>query len=195
MYSKRVFDFVVSGVLLFLLSPVLLGIGLWIWLDAGRPILFKQVRTGQYGKPFTILKFRTMYPNASEGLSLGASDPRISRTGLILRKTKLDELPQLWNVLRGEMSLVGPRPDLPQYTALLDERQREIFALKPGITDWASIHYHNEEEILAAQPEPEAYYIKVILPHKVELNRRYLSRPTRLHDMQILWASLRRIFF
>src|SRR5438105_5045415 len=175
--NKRLFDVACATMGLLVLSPFGLLIGLLIKLADGGPVIFGQIRVGQFGKPFRIWKFRSMVVNAEK---LGPSitkekDPRITRIGGFLRKTKLDELPQLWNVLVGEMSLVGPRPEVPQYVALYSEGQREVLNWKPGITDLATMVFRDEEMLLQGA-EPEPFYIEHCLPKKIELNRQYAAR-------------------
>lgn len=193
MDGKRAFDlfWTVPGIIL--LSPLLLSIAIAIkWSDSG-PALFRQERVGQGGHPFRIYKFRTMVVNAEQIgklLTVGDRDPRITPIGFWLRRYKLDELPQLWNVLRGEMSLVGPRPEVSRYVALYDEEQKRVLALKPGITDPASIQYRNESEILAQCEDPEETYIQQIMPDKIRINLAYAQQATRRSDLQVILATL-----
>ena len=172
---KRLFDLFWSALGLALLSPLLLLVALAVKAEDGGPVFFRQVRIGRGGRPFGIWKFRTMVVDAErQGRSITVGqDPRITRIGRRLRATKLDEIPQLLNVLVGEMSLVGPRPEVPRYVDLYTESQRAILALRPGITDLASIKYRNESELLAEAENPDETYIQVLLPDKI---RRRMSK-------------------
>lgn len=193
MDSKRAFDLLWTVPGLILLSPFLLSIAAAIkWSDRG-PVFFRQERVGQDGRPFRICKFRTMVVNAEQigaSLTVGARDPRITPVGYWLRRYKLDELPQLVNVVRGEMSLVGPRPEVPRYVALYDEEQKKVLALKPGITDPASIKYRNESEILAQCEDPEKTYTEQIMPDKIQMNLTYAGQATRWSDLKIILTTL-----
>ena len=191
--NKRLFDLATGVLLLVLTSPFLLLAAIAISLPRDGPILFRQTRIGRHGRPFTILKFRTMRrsENVSEQLTVGR-DPRITRVGAMLRKWKLDELPQLWNVIRGEMSMVGPRPEVPDFVADYPEHVRRlVLAVRPGITDWASIKYRDENELLDRQPDPGQYYREVILPDKLRIATAYASSPTLREDVRIIFATLR----
>lgn len=191
-WQKRVFDLFWTVPGLIILSPVFLCIALWIKLDDGGPIFFKQERVGQSGQLFRIWKFRTMVVDAEKHgrqLTVGR-DPRITRAGYWLRKFKLDELPQLLNVLRGEMSLVGPRPEVPRYVALYTPEQRKVLDLVPGITDPASIRYRNESELLALSDNPEHTYITEIMPEKIRLNLAYAQQATVWRDFKVILQTL-----
>jgi lipopolysaccharide/colanic/teichoic acid biosynthesis glycosyltransferase len=185
--GKRLFDLLVSGTLLLLFAPLLLLVALWVKLDSPGPALFLQQRVGRGGVPFTIHKFRTMRANAGgSGLTVG-DDARITRAGRWLRRLKLDELPQLWDVLRGAMSLVGPRPDLPHYVAQYPAELRDIvLAVRPGITDPASLQFRNEAELLAAAADPEREYLENILPAKLRLSADYAAQATLWTDVRLL---------
>lgn len=185
---KRIFDFTVSLIGIVIISPILLVISILIKLDSKGPILFKQIRVGKNGKPFKIFKFRTMVVDAEKkGMQITVgSDSRITKSGLVLRKTKLDELPQLFNVLTGEMSFVGPRPEVPRYVEMYDENQKSILKVRPGITDLASIKYRNENDLLAKSLDPEATYINEIMPKKIELNIEYLKNMSVLYDLKLI---------
>ena len=174
--NTRVFDIAFSVLGLILMLPVFLCIAIWIKLTSKGPVLFLQGRVGVDEQDFILYKFRTMHNNADKKgpLTVGRSDSRITGAGAVLRRYKLDELPQLWNVLKGEMSLVGPRPELRKYVALYTMQQKETLKIKPGITDTASIQFSNESEILAGVAEPEQFYIQHILPVKLELNKNYI---------------------
>lgn len=185
--GKRLLDVIVSASLLLLFAPVMLAVALWVRMDSPGPALFRQVRVGRHGQPFTIHKFRTMV-NAPAGLGLTVgADARITRAGHVLRRLKLDELPQLWDVLRGAMSLVGPRPDLPQYVERYPEPLRQqVLAVRPGITDPASLAYRNESELLAQEPDPERAYFERILPHKLQLSADYAAQASLWTDLRLM---------
>ena len=191
MWSKWVFDRVMALVGLVVLSPVLLVVALLIAIKMpGGPVLFKQRRVGQYGRLFTMVKFRSMTV-AHGGSSISvAGESRITPLGAKLRKYKLDELPELWNVLIGDMSFVGPRPDVPGYADQLEGEDREILTLKPGITGPASLKYKNEEELLSKVEDPIRYNNEVIFPDKVRINREYLKEWTFWGDIQIILRTV-----
>jgi lipopolysaccharide/colanic/teichoic acid biosynthesis glycosyltransferase len=192
--SKRLFDVVASAVGLLLLAPLLLLAAVWVKLDSPGPALFRQTRVGRFGQPFTIHKFRTMRVEAGAAITVGA-DPRITRSGQVLRQTKLDELPQLWDVLRGAMSLVGPRPELPRYVELYPADLRErVLAVRPGITDPASLAFSHESKLLAAARDPEREYREVILPAKLKLSADYAARANLATDLRLIMATLARVF-
>lgn len=185
---KRGIDIILSAAGLLLLAPVLLAVAAAVRLGSPGPILFRQVRVGRHGRPFVILKFRTMVP-AAEGSGpqiTAGRDPRVTRTGAILRRYKLDELPQLFNVLTGDMSLVGPRPEVPRYVALYTPAQQQVLAVRPGVTDPASLQYRHEAEILDAAGDPERHYIEVVMPDKLRLNLEYLQQASLWQDLKIL---------
>jgi len=192
--AKRMFDLLVAGVALLLLSPLLLLLGLLVRLDSPGPVLFRQQRVGRHGVPFRIHKFRTMVHGAA-GLSLTVgADPRITRVGVFLRRTRLDELPQLIDVLQGRMSLVGPRPELPRYVAQYPADLRErVLAVRPGITDPSSLAFIDEAELLARAADPEREYVQVILPAKLKRAADYAERASLASDLGVLWATLRRL--
>lgn len=196
-FVKRVFDIVAAALGLLLLLPLGLLIALAIKLTDRGPVLFKQVRVGQFGKSFWIWKFRSMVVSADRiGVHVTqAGDPRITRVGRLMRKTKLDELPQLWNVLRGDMSFVGPRPEVPRYVAHYTPEQREILSLRPGITDLATLHFRDEESLLQGTGDVEAFYIRHCLPRKIELNREYARRANLVRDIGIILLTLWRTAF
>lgn len=192
--AKRLFDILAAAAGLLLLSPLLLLAALWVKLDSPGPVLFRQTRVGRYGVPFSIHKFRTMRVAPGAAITVG-EDPRITRSGRVLRQTKLDELPQLWDVLRGAMSLVGPRPELPRYVALYPTELREqVLAVRPGITDPASLAFSHEAELLAAASDPEREYREVVLPAKLRLSADYAARATLATDLQLILATLARVF-
>lgn len=192
---RRAFDVTASVAGLLVLSPLLALIAIAIATTSRGPILFRQWRVGRHGAPFQILKFRTMRRDAESlgGQLTYGQDPRITNVGAILRATKLDELPQLLNVIKGEMALVGPRPEVPRYVDLYTEHQRRVLDVLPGITDPASIHYRRESDVLAAASDPEAAYIDVVMPHKLELNLSYLESRTLWSDLGVIIATLLRL--
>lgn len=191
--AKRLFDLLAAAVGLVLLAPLLLGAALWVKLDSPGPVLFRQTRVGRFGVPFTIHKFRTMRVEPGAAITVGA-DPRITRSGHLLRQTKLDELPQLWDVLRGAMSLVGPRPELPRYVELYPADLRaQVLAVRPGITDPASLAFSHEAELLAAAADPEREYREVILPAKLRLSADYAARASLATDLRLILATLGRV--
>jgi lipopolysaccharide/colanic/teichoic acid biosynthesis glycosyltransferase len=173
----RFFDILISLLGLIILSPFILVIALFIKLTSAGPVLFKQNRVGKDCKDFRVYKFRSMYTDAEKKgfLTVGGKDNRITGIGYYLRKYKLDELPQLLNVFKGEMSIVGPRPEVRKYVELYSEEQRKALKVLPGITDYASIAFRNENDLLALAANPEEFYIKEIIPKKIELNFRYIQ--------------------
>jgi lipopolysaccharide/colanic/teichoic acid biosynthesis glycosyltransferase len=190
MRINRLADLVAAGLGLVLLSPLFLATALAILWREGRPVFFRQERIGRGGQPFHLWKFRTMRPASSGPLLTVAGDARITPLGRLLRRTKLDELPQLWNVLKGDMSLVGPRPEVRRYVERYTPDQRRVLALTPGITDPASLKYFNEEDVLATFPDPESAYVEVIMPQKISLNLDYAARATFLSDLAVILKSI-----
>lgn len=194
--TKRAFDLCAALIGVLLLSPLLAAIAVWIRLDSPGPALFRQIRVGRHGEPFHILKFRTMsaQPDPQRLLTVGR-DARITRAGHFLRKYKLDELPQLFNVVRGTMSLVGPRPEVPRYVACYPPRERAlVLSVKPGLTDWASILFKDENALLGQALDPEQAYIDTILPAKLEYYLRYVRERTFWVDLRILLRTLRTLY-
>jgi lipopolysaccharide/colanic/teichoic acid biosynthesis glycosyltransferase len=190
MLLKRCIDVVVSALALSLLLPAVIVIAFAVWFDSGSPILFRQRRIGIGFRQFDILKFRTMQVRTTGPAVTVAGDTRITRIGRLLRAAKLDELPQFWNVLVGDMSLVGPRPEVPQYVDMFRERYQRILTVRPGITDFASIRFRNEEKILASGPDPVHEYIKSVLPMKLDLAEEYLRKRSLRLDVSILFKTL-----
>lgn len=185
--AKRAFDVVVSAVGLVVLSPVFLGVAVAIKLTDGGPVFFRQERVGMGGQVFRIHKFRSMRVANEGALVTSANDSRITPVGAFLRKTKLDELPQLIDVLVGDMSVVGPRPEVPRYVELWgEETRREILSIRPGITDPAAIAFRNEQDELAAADDPERHYIEVILPKKVAMYRDYVQHRSLVGDLAVI---------
>ncbi len=189
---KRTFDFLASFFGLLLLSPLILCIAVWVKCDSKGPIFYRQVRVGKDGREFKLFKFRSMRVGADRAglLTLGDRDPRVTRSGFWLRKTKLDELPQLFNVLVGDMSLVGPRPEVPKYVALYTPEQREVLSVRPGITDTASLEMRNEAELMAQQVDPEGYYMNVQLPLKIKLAKEYIAQQSLLSDLKLIVRTI-----
>ena len=189
---KRLFDILASGIGIIILSPVLLIIALRIKTGSDGPVFFKQVRVGKDGKEFEILKFRTMVVDAEKmgrQITVGA-DNRITKVGGFLRKYKLDELPQLFNVFKGDMSLVGPRPEVPRYVKLYTEEQRKVLNVKPGITVLASIRYRDENELLGQAENPDEFYINTIMPDKLALNLEYINKSNVFYDIYIIIETI-----
>ena len=188
---KRIFDFSSSLLGLVILFPLLILISFAIKIGSSGPILFLQKRVGKDGKQFILIKFRSMMINQqSNNTATAKGDDRITTIGVFLRKYKLDELPELWNVLKGEMSLVGPRPDVPGYADNLKGEDRKVLKLRPGITGTASLKYANEEEILAAQDDAQKYNDEVIFPDKVKVNLEYYENQTIWLDIKIIFATI-----
>ena len=188
-------DIAVSGLLLLILLPLFVAIGLAVALDSGFPVFYSQVRTGRGFRPFRIRKFRSMRADpagAGPQITVGG-DARITRAGRFLRATKLDELPQLWNVLVGEMSLVGPRPEVPEYVELFRSRFARVLTIRPGITDLASLQYRNEEAVLQASSNPLVAYREQILPAKLELAEHYTTNRSMRLDLTILFRTATRV--
>ncbi|WP_338938126.1 sugar transferase [Fusobacterium pseudoperiodonticum] len=191
---KRIFDIISSLFGLILLSPFMIIIAILIKLDSKGPVFFKQVRVTKNGREFKILKYRTMRVGSDKYSQITVGkDSRITKVGDFLRKYKLDEIPQLINVLIGDMSLVGPRPEVPKYVALYTEEQREILKVRAGITDYASIEFSNENDILANETDPEKAYIEKIMPRKIELNKKYLSEISVMTDIKIILLTIKKI--
>ena len=189
---KRTFDIMLSGIGLVALFPLGLLAGLLVKLADWGPVFYGQDRIGQFGKPFRIWKFRSMVSNAEKsGVAVTqANDPRITRMGRVLRNTKLDELPQLWNVLVGDMSFVGPRPEMAKYVERYTAEQRAILKWKPGITDLATLLFRNEETLLRSAEDVEGFYLRYCLPKKIELNLQYAERASLLQDLWIMVQTI-----
>lgn len=192
---KRTFDIFFSLTGIVVLLPLFLVIALWINLDSPGSVFFRQTRVGHFGREFIIYKFRTMVAEAESigGQLTVAHDQRITRSGKFLRKSKLDEIPQLLNVLKGEMSLVGPRPEVPKYVALYTSEQRRVLQVRPGITDLASIEFCDENELLVNVRDPEKTYIQEIMPRKLDLNLQYISRASLPADVLIIFQTLAKV--
>ena len=191
----RLLDIVLSLLGLLFLLPIFLILAVWIKLDSQGSIFFRQIRVGKDGRDFRIYKFRTMIVNAEKMgiITIGERDPRITNSGYFLRKYKLDELPQLINVFKGEMSFVGPRPEVRKYVEMYNQEQLKILTVKPGITDYASIEYINEDEILGKSLDPERTYIEEIMPQKIKYNMKYINNKTVIEYFKIIFLTIIKI--
>ena len=191
---KRIFDIILSLFGLMILFPFMLIIAILIKLDSKGPVFFKQIRVTKNGREFKIFKYRTMRVGSDKYRQITVGkDNRITKVGAFLRKYKLDEIPQLINVLLGDMSLVGPRPEVPKYVALYTKEQKEILKVRAGITDYASIEFSDENDLLASEEDPEKAYIEKIMPKKIELNKKYLSEISILTDIKIILLTIKKI--
>jgi lipopolysaccharide/colanic/teichoic acid biosynthesis glycosyltransferase len=192
---KRAFDIIFALIFLILLIPLFLIIAIFISIDSRGSIFFKQTRVGKNGKKFTLYKFRSMYNFKSNNMLITVNnDERITRVGKFIRKTKLDELPQLFNILKGDMSFVGPRPEVPKYVELYTPQQRKVLTVRPGLTDYASLKFINESELLTYADNPEEYYIKVIMPKKIEYSLEYIKKQNFYTDIVILLKTFLKLF-
>lgn len=191
----RLLDIMLSLLGLLFLLPIFLILAVWIKFDSQGSIFFRQIRVGKDGRDFRIYKFRTMIVNAEKKgiITIGERDPRITNSGYFLRKYKLDELPQLINVLKGEMSFVGPRPEVRKYVEMYNQEQLKILTVKPGITDYASIEYINEDEILGKSSDPEKTYIEEIMPQKIKYNMKYINNKTVIEYFKIIFLTIIKI--
>ena len=191
----RLLDIVLSLLGLLFLLPIFLILAVWIKFDSQGSIFFRQIRVGKEGRNFRIYKFRTMIVNAEKMgiITIGERDPRITNSGYFLRKYKLDELPQFINVLKGEMSFVGPRPEVRKYVEMYNQEQLKILTVKPGITDYASIEYINEDEILGKSLDPEKTYIEEIMPQKIKYNMKYINNKTVIEYFKIIFLTIIKI--
>lgn len=191
---KRLFDIIFALLFLILLIPLFIIIAAIIALESKGGVFFKQVRVGKNGKLFTLYKFRSMrQSNQNNKLITTSNDERITRVGKVIRKTKLDELPQLLNILKGDMSFVGPRPEVPKYVELYTDEQKKVLSIKPGLTDYASLYYINESDLLAKVENPEEYYIKVIMPKKIDYALQYIENKSIITDISILFKTVLRL--
>lgn len=190
---KRLFDIFFSFFGLLFIFPILLVVAIIITVTSKGGVFYRQVRVGKNNKDFRIFKFRTMHVDADKLglLTVGGRDPRVTKIGYYLRKYKLDELPQLINVFIGDMSFVGPRPEVRKYVDLYTEEQQKVLKVQPGITDLASIEFRNENEILSKQENPDKYYIDVIMPRKIEVNLRYLKNRSLLKDIEVIFKTFK----
>jgi len=192
---KRAFDILFSIIGLVILSPAFLLVAVFIKIDSNGPVFYKQSRVGKNNKDFILYKFRTMNVGSDkEGLlTVGNNDSRITKTGYLLRKYKLDELPQLMNVLKGDMSFVGPRPEVRKYVSLYNEEQKKVLTSRPGITDVASIEYRNENELLEKTSNPEEFYVKEVMPDKLKMNIMYINDRSFFKDIKIIFKTIKSI--
>ena len=192
---KRAFDFLFSLFILVLFLPIGIVISILILFSSRGGIFYVQERIGRNGVPFKLYKFRSMRVSAEAAgkLTIGMKDPRITSVGVFIRKYKLDEFPQFINVLRGDMSIVGPRPEVNEFVVLYTDTQKKVLDVKPGITDYASIEYFNENELLAASDDPKKTYIEDIMPDKIKINQKYLANPTLSHDLEIIFKTILRV--
>ena len=191
----RFFDFILSLVGLVVLAPIFIVLAIWIKIDSKGPVFYKQVRVGRNGIDFGLFKFRSMVVDADKKglITVGGRDPRITRSGYFIRKYKLDELPQLINVLVGDISLVGPRPEVRKYVDLYTDEQQKVLSVKPGITDYASIEYMDENEILGKSSDPEKTYIEEIMPEKIKYNMKYILNKNISEYFKIIFLTLLKI--
>ena len=192
---KRIFDIVASGIGLILLSPLFVILAIWIKCDSIGPVFYKQVRVGRNNMDFQLFKFRSMRVGSDKKglITVGGHDPRITRSGYYIRKYKLDEFPQLINVFNGDMSLVGPRPEVRKYVDMYTEEQMHVLDVRPGITDLASIRYRNENELLERVNDPDKYYVEVIMPDKLRINLEYVARHSFTFDIRLIFQTFRAI--
>lgn len=188
---KRLFDIVASGLGLIVLSPLFLILAIWIKLDSKGPVFYRQVRVGRHNKDFRIFKFRSMRVGADKGslVTIGGRDPRVTKSGYWIRKFKLDELPQLINVFIGDMSLVGPRPEVRHYVDYWTPAQMHVLDVRPGITDPASIKFRNENELMEKAEAPEKYYIEVIMQEKIKLYLEYVEKHNFFYDLGLIFKT------
>lgn len=192
---KRAFDIVASGLGLVVLSPVFAILALWIKSDSKGPVFYRQVRVGKDNKDFRVFKFRSMRPDSDKlGLiTVGGRDPRVTRSGYYIRKYKLDELPQLINVFKGDMSLVGPRPEVRKYVDMYTPEQMEVLSVRPGITSLASIRYRNENDILAAAEDPDRCYVEQVMPDKLAIDLEYVRKASLWNDIKLIFTTFKEI--
>jgi len=193
---KRLFDIVTSSIVLLIGFPFFLLIGFLIAIDSKGGVFFKQIRVGKGNKDFGIYKFRTMHPDSeSKGqITVGGRDPRITRVGYWLRRFKIDEFPQLINVWKGDMSIVGPRPEVRKYVDLYNEEQMRVLSVRPGLTDFASIEYINENDLLEKSDNPDKTYIEEIMPNKLKLNLKYIDNQSFLLDLKLIGRTIGKLF-
>ena len=194
---KRLFDITLSIPGLILLSPLFIILAIWIKKDSKGPVFYKQIRIGKGGKEFYLYKFRSMRQGADKQglLTVGGKDPRITKSGSFIRTYKLDEFPQLINVLKGDMSIVGPRPEVPKYVALYTRDQQKVLSVKPGISDWASIYFRNENELLAQAENPEEFYVSEVMPQKLLMNLKYINNNSLFIDVKIIFNTIKMVLF
>lgn len=193
---KRFFDIVFSFLGLLLLSPLFIVLAVWIKCDSRGPVFYRQVRVGRHNRDFRIFKFRSMRVGSDKGslVTIGGRDPRITRSGYFIRKLKIDELPQLINVLTGDMSFVGPRPEVRKYVDMYTTEQLHVLDVRPGITDLASILYRNENDLLATAADPERFYIETVMPDKLRINLQYVQNHSLWGDIKLIFKTLSVVF-
>lgn len=192
---KRIFDIVASGLGLIAMSPLFAVLAVWIKCDSRGPVFYRQTRVGKDNKDFRLFKFRSMRPDSDKlGLiTVGGHDPRVTRSGYYIRKYKLDEFPQLINVFLGDMSLVGPRPEVRKYVDMYSPEQMRVLSVRPGITSLASIRYRNENEILAAAADPDRCYIEQVMPDKLAIDLQYVEKASLWNDIKLIFSTFREI--
>lgn len=192
---KRLFDIISSGIGLIFLSPIFLFLAIWIKIDSTGPVFYKQVRVGRSGKDFKIFKFRSMRQGSDKKglITVGGRDPRVTKSGYYIRKYKLDEFPQLINVFVGDMSVVGPRPEVRKYVDLYNDEQLRVLSVRPGITDIASIKYRNENELLEKADDPDKTYIEIIMPDKLKYNLEYIDKASFVYDIKLIFMTFKEI--
>lgn len=188
---KRIFDFIMSGLGLVCLSPLFLVLAIWIKCDSKGPVFYSQIRVGRGNKDIRLFKFRSMRPDSDKlGLiTVGGHDPRVTRSGYYIRKYKLDELPQLINVFIGDMSLVGPRPEVRKYVNMYTSEQMHVLDVRPGITSLASIYYRNENDILAAAENPDKFYVEKVMPDKIAIDLEYVDKANLMTDIKLILST------
>lgn len=188
---KRAFDVFASGLGLIFLSPLFLVLAIWIKADSPGPVFYRQTRVGRYNKDFRVFKFRSMRVGSDKKglITVGGHDPRVTRSGYFIRKYKLDELPQLINVFIGDMSLVGPRPEVRKYVDLYTPEQMHVLDVRPGITDLASIRYRNENELLEKSEDPERFYREVVMQDKLRINLEYVANHSFWYDIKLIFRT------
>ncbi len=189
------FDIVASGLGLIVLSPLFAVLAVWIKWDSKGPVFYRQIRVGKGNRDFHLYKFRSMRPDSDKAglITVGGHDPRVTRSGYYIRKYKLDELPQLINVFKGDMSLVGPRPEVRKYVDMYSPEQLRILSVRPGITSLASIRYRNENDILAEADDPEKCYIERVMPDKLAIDMEYIPKANLLTDIRLIFSTFKRI--
>lgn len=192
---KRLFDIISSGLGLIVLSPLFAVLAVWIKTDSKGPVFYRQTRVGRNNKDFQLFKFRSMRPDSDKlGLiTVGGHDPRVTRSGYYIRKYKLDEFPQLINVFKGDMSLVGPRPEVRKYVDMYTPEQMRVLSVRPGITSLASIRYRNENDILAAAEDPDRCYIEQVMPDKLAIDLEYVDRANLLNDIKLIFNTIKAV--
>lgn len=192
---KRFFDIVASGLGLICLSPLFAILAIWIKTDSKGPVFFRQMRVGKNNRDFSLYKFRSMRPDSDKAglITVGGHDPRVTRSGYYIRKWKLDEFPQLINVLKGDMSLVGPRPEVRKYVNLYTPDQMKVLSVRPGITSMASIRYRNENEILASAEDPDRCYIEQVMPDKLNIDLEYVEKANLMNDIKLIFSTVKEI--